>query len=221
MGERAHLLEQLCRRYDAVHDTPVEHRLGRIGPSGQDRLRGAAGARPRHEALRPSPERRCPDHRLDETEVGALRRPDQVAAQRHLQTGGEAQPLHGRHRGHRDLREPPDPGNELIEQLARRGLVAVEEHLHVRPGREVVTLGTHQDRAGVAVTCLGGRLHEAAHQLQPEEIQGWVREHDLPHVAVQCEIHLGHVPPPYGFVDLFAIPISTRLHALGSPGIFG
>ena len=132
-------------------------------------------------------ERGCPDHSLHQTELGALRSPDQVAAEGHLEPGSQAEPLHGGERGTLDLGESPDHRHELLEQLARRRLVAVEDQLDVRPGREVVTLCAHQHRACSAFARLARGKRQVAYELEPEEIEGWIGDHDLPDVAVQPE----------------------------------
>ena len=66
------------------------------------------------------------DHRLNEPELAVAGGPNQVAAHRDLQSGRQAQPLHGSHGGDRDLREATDQQKESLEQLAGRRLVATD-----------------------------------------------------------------------------------------------
>jgi hypothetical protein len=98
-GERVRVLAQFAGRQNAVDDAPFADRLGRIGPGRQDGFRGPARACPGDEALRSASERRGADYSLDETELGVLGGPDQVAAERDLESGGQAEALHGGDRG--------------------------------------------------------------------------------------------------------------------------
>ena len=100
--------------------------------------------------------------------------------------------MDGGDRGHADFGESPDRRHELVDQLASRRLVATEEDFDVRPCREVVTLGTHQDRARSAVTRLAGGACKIARELEIEQVQGRIVEHDLSDLPFQPELRLGH-----------------------------
>ena len=78
-----------------------------------------------------------------------------------------------------DALEVSDRGDEPVDQIAGRRFVAVEEHLYVRAGREVVALCADEDRPGAAFSRLPCRRGEIPQQLRPEQVEGRIGDHDL------------------------------------------
>ena len=117
-GERARVVEQLVRRQHAVHHAPVVQRRARRRGSRSTRTRGRVRAGALGHPLRAAHQRGDPHHLLDQAEARALRRPQQVARERQLEAGRQAQPVH---HGDRRERQVLDRVGELEQRAVSAG----------------------------------------------------------------------------------------------------
>ena len=101
----------------------------------------------------------------------ALRGPDQVAAQGHLQPRREAESLTAATVGTRSRRSAYRR-HELLDQLARGGLVAAEEHLDAaEPARSDHASATQNDLSRAVLSRVShGCARRVARELRPRQI---------------------------------------------------
>ena len=203
------LLEQLVGRQDAVDDAPVEHLLGVVEAAGHHELPRPGGAGALGHALDAAAERGQSDDPLDEAELGALGRPDHVAAQRGLEAGGQAEAV--------DEREGRDL--ERLERLQLADAVGGEARSLLAPGdvgedaadvdaaREHPALGAEDHRAGARGDDLVAGGAHRLERLLGEQVERRVVEDDDGDVALVLDADrrpagfLGHWPSLDGCCD--------------------
>ncbi len=200
------LLEQVLGRDDPVDDPPLEHLLGVVEAAGHHELPGPCGARPLRHPLDAAAERGQPDDPLDEPELGALGSPDHVAAERRLQSGGQAQALDQRQRRDRQPLEAGEVGDPLLGERGALGrALDRREGVDVDAAGEDVALGPVDERPRARGGDLVPDLAQALEGPRPEQVQRRVVEHGDHHLAVALEPHrvaiggplvLGHLNHP-------------------------
>ena len=135
----------------------------------------------------PPPEWGGSDHCFDEAQLGILGGPDQIAANAISSPAARHSWSDGDDCGHLDLGEPSDHRHDLLDQSTRGSHVAAAEHRDVRAGREVLPLGTHVHRARGAGPRRVGRAREIADEVQADQVQGCIRDHDLADVPIDVK----------------------------------
>ena len=91
LGEASCALEELGLGHNAVDDVPELERRRLEEAAAHHQLARPGRAGTLGHALGPAHERRDPDHDLHQAEAGRLGGPDQIAGERELEAGGEAE----------------------------------------------------------------------------------------------------------------------------------
>src|SRR4029077_9103109 len=128
---------EVARWDDSVNETPRGKRLRRQDGGCEHHLGGAAYADTRRNALGPTRVCDAAGHRLDLSDLTALRGPDQITGKTKLMRTGVALAVDQSEGRDRELLDRCDQRENGRLEFLSPGLVEPDEDRHLRPGREV------------------------------------------------------------------------------------
>jgi hypothetical protein len=202
VGEPQPLLAELVvGQYAADHVPALERRRVVESPPHHE-LASTRGPRPlRHALGAPGPGGE-PDHSLHQAEACRLGGPDQIAAERDLESRRQAQAMYQRQRRDLERLEPLD-GFDQRGREARGPLGARLDHplerVHVDPAGEDLALGPPHERPCVGAGDLADALVQRRKRIVGEQVEGRVLEHDRSDQTVPLQAdraRRGHQAPP-------------------------
>ena len=173
------LFEQLVVRDHPVDHVPALERRGVVEAAAHHELGGSRRPRSLRHPLRAPGARRQPDDCLDQAEARRLRRPDHVAAERDLETGGQTEAVDQGKGRDRQLLDPPHDRDQRAERVGGAALLLHPlEAVDVDPAGEDVALRAPDQGAGVGPLDLLHAGLERPPGVVAEQIERRVGEHD-------------------------------------------